>query len=950
MEVWMFPEAFDNVALTRNSSTHQPGDRLDHGVIEVTYVVYDAAGNNGTCVFDIIVEDNEMPNITNCPTDVTLNTTRGRPVANYRFPMPMCMDNVGDVTVTVSKMDDEYGIGDTPVTIGCLDEAGNVETCTFTVTVEDVESPRLMMCPANLEAFADPGMNVSVTWTPPIAKDNSGSVSVSSNYIPGDQFMNGTYTVIYMAVDPSGNAASCNFSITVYRSDNLAPMVMQCPNDTTVAADLGVNFTVVTWPPVIINDNVDVTTLDMSHTNGSIFYIGSVNVSYQASDLAGNTASCNFTVTVIDTQAPVLTNCSDDIVAFTDLNSNGTRVSWDDPVVMENDVYTISQTLAPGYFFSVGNMTVTYYVEDRSGLNDTCEFLVTVFDNQPPVLNNCPINMEISTDVGVANATVFWTEPDAGDNVRVISVTNNSAPGIVVDLGETLQVVYVAYDAAGFNDSCQFEITVVDEEDPRIISCPDEDVVINATTGAANARAFWNEPTATDNSGLVTITAVYRPGHLFEIGSETNTYIALDEAGNTDECTFQIIVQDVEDPTLMMCPSDIDIYTPPNTNISVTWTQPIARDNSGDFTLSSNFNSGDRFASGTYTVIYTATDPSGNSVNCSFVIQVNSTDTNPPMISCPSDVMAPADNDTNSTIVTWLPPPYMDNFRVVSVNVSKANGSLFYIGSELVVYTVYDVVGNNDSCSFSVTVLDMQVPVITNCPSDINETTDPGQPSANISWSEPTVSDNSGSFSIDKSHAPLSIFPAGRTEVVYLVTDNSSNLAMCFFNITVTDDENPVFNCPSYVTNSTLPGRFVGTFSINPIPTDNVNVTYTNSTHQPGDELDVGNTTIEFYARDAAGNEAICQFIVTIEDDENPQIINCSSDIYANTSQGSNTAVVEWTLPVAMDNSGMVTLTNDSIDSGMYPIGYTVVTYNATDSSGNLATCQFTVYVTGKRC
>ena len=80
----------------------------------------------------------------------------------------------------------------------------------------------------------------------------------------------------------------------------------------------------------------------------------------------------------------------------------------------------------------------------------------------------------------------------------------------------------------------------------------------------------------------------------------------------------------------------------------------------------------------------------------------------------------------------------------------------------------------------------MQVPVITNCPSDINETTDPGQPSANISWSEPTVSDNSGSFSIDKSHVPLSLFPAGTTELVYLVTDNSSNLAMCIFNITVT--------------------------------------------------------------------------------------------------------------------------------------------------------------------
>ena len=86
-----------------------------------------------------------MPNITNCPTDVTLNTTRGRPVANYRFPMPMCMDNVGDVTVTVSKMDDEYGIGDTPLTIGCLDEAGNVETCTFTVTVEGIYYVKILI-------------------------------------------------------------------------------------------------------------------------------------------------------------------------------------------------------------------------------------------------------------------------------------------------------------------------------------------------------------------------------------------------------------------------------------------------------------------------------------------------------------------------------------------------------------------------------------------------------------------------------------------------------------------------------------------------------------------------------------------------------------------------------------------------------------------------------------
>ncbi|XP_038072761.1 uncharacterized protein LOC119741140 isoform X2 [Patiria miniata] len=942
---WMLPEASDNVAVTMNSSTYQPDDSLPLGRTPVAYIVYDAAGNNATCNFDITVEDNEMPNITYCPMDVTLNTTRGQSTAVYTMPTPVCQDNAGSVTLTASKSDEEYSIGDTPVTIACLDEAGNIDVCDFTVTVLDVELPRLPMCPDDIEAFADPGMNATITWTPPTAQDNSGAVDVTSNYSPLDRFMNGTYLVIYTATDLSSNAVSCNFTITVYPSDNLAPMAVSCPNDTIIPADPGVNFTVVTWPPVVISDNVGVTSLDVSHPNGSTFYIGSVMVSYIASDLAGNTApSCNFTVTVEDTEPPVITNCSGDIVAFTAPNSNGASVTWDDPKVNENDVYSIMQTPSPGHLYLAGNTTVIYFVRDRSGLNDTCEFLVTVLDNQPPVFRDCPSNMMIPTDAGSANATIFMMQPEADDNVGIISITNSTAPGTVVDLGETLSVVYVAYDAAGFNDTCQFEITVVDEEDPMILNCLG-DVVINTTLGTSRAQAFWNEPTATDNSGSVTVTATNRPGDVFEIGSTDNTYIALDEAGHVDSCTFRIIVEDLEDPTLTMCPMDVDIFTPPGTNISVTWTQPTAADNSGSVNLSSNYIPGDRFVNGTYIVTHTAADASGNTVNCSFIVRVNSTDTEPPMIICPSDVTVPADNGTNSTVVTWPPPPYMDNNRVVSVSVSKENGSLFYIGTEVVEYVAYDVVGNNDTCSFKVTVTDMQDPVVVNCPVNVNQTTDVGQAFATVSWIEPTITDNSGSIDIDRSHPSPSAFPVGTTEVVYLASDNSSNSVMCAFNVTVTDNESPMFDCPSDLTNSTLPGRFVGTFSIAVTATDNVNVTFSNSTHQPGDELAVGTTHVEYYAQDEAGNEAFCRFIVTIKDDEKPQILNCSSDVYANTSRGSDMAILEWAQPEAMDNSGMVTLTSDRNVNGMYPIGGTVVNYNALDSSGNFETCQLTIHV-----
>lgn len=49
-----------------------------------------------------------------------------------------------------------------------------------------------------------------------------------------------------------------------------------------------------------------------------------------------------------------------------------------------------------------------------------------------------------------------------------------------------------------------------------------------------------------------------------------------------------------------------------------------------------------------------------------------------------------------------------------------------------------------------------------------------------------------------------------------------------------------------------------------PTATDNVGVAETISTHNPGDVFDVGTTDVSYTFRDAAGNEAICSFIVSV--------------------------------------------------------------------------------------
>ena len=83
-----------------------------------------------------------------------------------------------------------------------------------------------------------------------------------------------------------------------------------------------------------------------------------------------------------------------------------------------------------------------------------------------------------------------------------------------------------------------------DNEKPVISNCP-ADVMVNTTSGQSYAPATWTEPTATDNSGSVTLTSNKNNGDNFNIGTTQVTYIAADEAGNTRFCRFDVIVSGI---------------------------------------------------------------------------------------------------------------------------------------------------------------------------------------------------------------------------------------------------------------------------------------------------------------------------------------------------------------------------------------------------------------------
>ena len=83
-------------------------------------------------------------------------------------------------------------------------------------------------------------------------------------------------------------------------------------------------------------------------------------------------------------------------------------------------------------------------------------------------------------------------------------------------------------------------------------------------------------------------------------------------------------------------------------------------------------------------------------------------------------------------------------------------------------------------------------------------------------------------------------------------------------------------------------------------------------------------------------------------DNESPTFGSTVSNITQNTDANQPYATVTWSEPSASDNSGSVSLTSDYSSGDTFFIGGTSVTYTATDPSGNIAICSFTIGITGK--
>ena len=913
----------------------------------VTCTVSDAASppNTNTCSFTVTVNDTQAPAIT-CPSNIVVPVDAGTCSAVVVYPsQPTATDNCSGVHAVVANppSGSRFAVGTTTVNCSVTDAAGNPSACSFTVTVQDVGAPTIT-CPASMTVSASPGTSTAVVNYP--APTASGPCSSSLGAIvstpaSGSRFPLGTTTVQSSVSDGNGNTASCSFTVTV--KDNEAPTIT-CPANLTVSTAPGTSTAVVSYPAPTVSDNAPGVHAPVSSpASGSTFQLGTTTVTSSVVDAAGNSSSCSFTVTVVDSEPPTIT-CPPSLTVSASAGTSTAAVTFPAPTVSDNapGVHAPVSSPVSGSTFQLGTTTVTSSVVDAAGNSSSCSFTVTVVDSEPPTIT-CPASRTVSADAGTSTAVVTFPAPTVSDNAPgVLAPVSSRASGSTLPLGTTSVTCSVS-DAAGNTSSCSFTVTVNDNEAPTI-TCP-ANLTRSTDAGTSTAVVTFALPAVHDNApGVGVPVCAPASGSTFPLGTTTVNCTVTDAAGNTGTCSFTVTVNDGEAPTIT-CPANLTQGTDAGTSTAVvTFALPAVHDNApGVHTPVYDRASGSKFPLGTTTVHGSVSDAAGNASACSFTVTV--TDGEAPQISCPANITANTDPGQCGAVVTFALPAVSDNAPGVGVPVCvPASGSTFSTGATTVVCTVADAAGNTNSCSFTVTVSDREAPTIS-CPANRTVGTDAGTSTAVVTFSAPVVADNCATTGPAVCTPPSgSVFALGTTTVTCTVADVAGNTAGCQFTVTVVDRESPTLttSARSVTTDRGQCGAVVAltaTFADN-VPGARIAFTPTSSSF-----FAVGATTVTAVVTDRAGNTTRSAFVVTVSDGEAPTIA-CPPDVTVSTAPGQCGALVVFTSPAVADNcSGLGAPVFSPASGSFFAVGTTTAVCRVTDAAGNSASCQFNVTV-----
>ena len=828
------------------------------------------------------------------PNDLFIEATSG--LTPVSVGQAMATDASGIQSLS-SNAPAEFPLGTTTIIWTAIDGSGNMAIATQVITVVDTIPPTITALPEIVIEATSPDSN-QVQLQAPVTSDAVGVISITSD--APEVFPLGETMVTWTATDVASNSASVMQKIIVADTKNPTLLI---PEDIVSEATSKDQNNIYLGEAVVI-DNGEI--VSITNDAPQFFEIGNTTVTWSAADSSGNIASKKQLVSVIDTESPVIGQPEDIIYEATSIYENLVPIT--EPIV--TDIQNVSISTNAPLIFPFGESIITWYAEDLSGNLATATQKIVVVDTTSPTLN-IPENIISeatsldSNNISLGNATA--------DDITGISDITNDAPS-VFPFGTTI-VTWSASDNAGNTISSEQTVTIVDTTAPQIKS-PD-DISIEATNAEGNIVDL-GLPWVYDIIAVESFTN--DAPSIFPIGVTTITWSASDTSGNVATDTQVISISDNTPPEII-APSDIVIEASNISGMNVVLGEASVSDIIGIDSVTNN--APPLFTLGNTTVIWTATDSHGNTATANQIVSI--VDTTAPVITAPKDVIIEA-QDSESNIVALGVADAQDIVGVVLIENDAPEE--FSLGDHLITWTATDAAGNFATVTQKVSVIDTTAPIIT-APVPI-QVEAISKHNNIVELGDATATDFIGIQSITND-AP-EVFPLGETIVTWTATDLGGLETSDTQLVTVVDTTPPKVSTPKIISVEAI-SETQNIVDFGSIFADDL-VGVASVSNDAPEFFPFGLTTITWVVTDESGNIATSLQQISVEDTTAPTITAPVDIVLEATSSENNP--VNLGKAEAIDLVSVNSITNNAPSS--FTLGETIVTWTATDSSGNSAT------------
>jgi hypothetical protein len=912
-------------------------------------VAEDACGNT-SAPFEqhFILIDTIAPVINAVPEDATYACDEEIPVE-----YPQVLDNCDhvldysytDVTVDENPVDAAYQI---QRTFAITDDCGNTATATTTISIIDETAPELDFLPSwtvqgpeawNTDLLAAYQPVVQDVCSPETGGGGSAAGALAGTGMPGTWTYElvpgaceGTFVieVQYSFVDADGNELVVPFSMSF--EDTAAPAFASMPANAAISCDADLPTDLATGTDNSTAATDLVATYSDAFEAGACPNTGTITRTHVLTDACGNSASAEQVITLIDITAPAFTSVlpADTVVAC------GAEVALPELAATDNCGGDVSVAFAADTTLGGcdAEMTVTriWTATDCSDNAADHVQVITFIDTVAPVFTSIPTDT-LTLACGDPEYTI-----ETSDNCSAVTVTE-SIDLLAADIcGNSTELVTVtATDACGNAAVATFIVERLDTVAPVWTTA----LPVN-TSSDCDAIEAAATLTATDACGAATVefSQTTTDGSCAGNYTLTRTWTASDCSGNSITHTQIIDVNDGIAPVFDQVPVDsIGSCTEPAYSYNATDACGTVTYEETRTTLSSD-------GCGNYTdeVTVSASDDCGNTSSITFLIGVQDNEAPTFDGELPGDITAVCGDIPAA--VTLTATDACTGATDVTFTESTDQGACD--GETLITrtWTATDCSGHTAEHVQIVTVTDEEAPTIVLDAATIDVNCEDFD--GNIAYA--TASDNCSSSLAWTwtDEATDGGCGAGAFERTYTATDACGNTATANQTIILLDETPPSFastlETDTISCEGTLPDEL-------PEVTDNcggaVNLTFTEVVTDSGI---AGNYTVErtYTATDACGN--VAQATQTLE------VVDQTAPVFDATPGALILTYEAWLLvdfldyapsySDACDSEATIAVTTEVLEETCTGTFVALITYTATDASGNSAFVTTTATVT----